>query len=113
NGDGDGGAVGDDGGAAHDGGGGGGSDGGGGNGSDGGSGGNDGGPCLPSPEVCNHLDDDCDGTPDDGFNLQGDPSNCGDCGVVCEYSHAFGVCNTGTCERGDCFPGWVDDPTVA
>jgi hypothetical protein len=36
-----------------------------------------------SPEVCNQLDDDCDGTPDNGFNLNTDEANCGACGTAC------------------------------
>ena len=81
---------------------------------DGGVGG-DGGPidatvdaCLPSPEICNLLDDDCDGTADDGFNLQADPNNCGMCGQRCQYANAFGTCATGNCAQGACQPGWHD-----
>ncbi len=64
--------------------------------------------CIPVPEVCNTLDDDCDGTPDNGFNLTGDPNNCGRCGNRCSYDHAFGVCTNGTCGQGTCQPGWND-----
>jgi hypothetical protein len=47
------------------------------------------GAVFPRFETCNHVDDDCDGTPDQNFNTQTDPLNCGDCvgtgftGVVC------------------------------
>jgi hypothetical protein len=33
-------------------------------------------------EVCNELDDDCDGLIDEGYDLLNDPLNCGACGVV-------------------------------
>ena len=65
--------------------------------------------CLPQPEKCNNLDDDCDGMVDDGFNTQADPNNCGQCGTRCTYSNAVGTCNAGTCARGDCLPGYHDN----
>jgi hypothetical protein len=35
--------------------------------------------CIPTPEICNGLDDDCDGTPDDNINITyyGDADNDG------------------------------------
>ena len=38
---------------------------------------------APLPELCNGLDDNCNGVIDDGFNLATDPGNCGACGVAC------------------------------
>lgn len=38
---------------------------------------------MPSPEVCNGIDDDCKGGADDTFNLRTDPLNCGMCGNRC------------------------------
>jgi len=55
----------------------------------------DGGSCQPTMELCNGVDDDCDGTADDGFRLSDDPSNCGRCGNVC--SGATRVCCSGRC----------------
>ncbi len=52
-------------------------------------------------EICNYLDDDCDGTVDDGFvngsGLYTGNTNCGACGVDCTmifaHPNAFGTCN--------------------
>jgi MYXO-CTERM domain-containing protein len=51
-------------------------------------------------EQCNHLDENCDGVPDDGFDLMRDPKNCGDCGFNCQPAM---VCWDGECTL-DC-PG--------
>ena len=79
--------------------------GGGGTGGSGGQGGSTGGAggaaCpLPRDEICNGLDDDCDGVADDGFDLQSDPANCGRCGGSCSYVHAFPACRAGQCALG-------------
>jgi hypothetical protein len=41
------------------------------------------GEVVPAPELCNRQDDDCNGAPDDAFDLATDPLNCGGCGLVC------------------------------
>ena len=38
---------------------------------------------APSEETCNEVDDDCDGTTDENFDLLQDRNNCGACGAVC------------------------------
>jgi len=55
-------------------------------------------------EACNGLDENCDGVPDDGFDLQRDPRNCGECGFNCQPAQ---VCWDGSC-TGDC-PGELDN----
>jgi len=57
-------------------------------------------------ETCNTLDDDCDGTPDDGFNLQGDLANCGRCGNACSAANGTAVCSSGTCAVQGCNPNF-------
>lgn len=42
-----------------------------------------GGTCVPRPEACDGLDNNCNGMIDDGFHLEMDPENCGSCGNVC------------------------------
>jgi hypothetical protein len=49
---------------------------------------------APSPETCNGVDDDCNGTIDDGFNLKRDQNNCGECGHKCASDE--------TCKQGQC-----------
>ena len=39
-----------------------------------------------SAELCNNLDDDCDGPIDEAFSLSDDEMNCGTCGVSCTGS---------------------------
>ncbi len=50
-------------------------------------------------EVCNFRDDDCNGTVDDGFDVQNDPDYCGDC-TPCD----LGATDTHECVRGACRP---------
>ena len=62
---------------------------------------------APKPEVCNNLDDDCNGTIDDGFDKLNDPRNCGGCSP-CNLPHAIARCTAGKCEIAACALGWVD-----
>jgi hypothetical protein len=65
-------------------------------------------PCVPSVEVCDGLDNDCDTVVDNGFNLATDMANCGVCGYACAPANATGECADGSCNIIDCTPGWVD-----
>jgi hypothetical protein len=68
----------------------------------------DGGPavCTPVSESCNGVDDDCDDDVDEGFDLTTDLSNCGQCGLVCDFQHTTGTCAGGICVIGPCNPGF-------
>ena len=61
----------------------------------------------PSTETCNTMDDDCDGSTDEGF-LSNDINNCGTCGNRCEFDNAFAQCSMGTCELVVCDDGFFD-----
>jgi hypothetical protein len=47
-------------------------------------------------EVCNGQDDDCNGQTDELFNLQTDPNHCGECNRACPPTHD---CRNGQCQR--------------
>ena len=71
--------------------------------------------CTPTPdptEICDNLDNDCDGIKDDGFDLNNDPNNCGVCGHKCELLHASSTCKPGadapSCVVTTCEDGWHD-----
>jgi len=69
------------------------------------------GEVTPQTELCNGADDDCNGTSDEGYDLQNDLANCGSCGYSClahagAFSYASG-CALGTCSYG-CQPGHYD-----
>jgi hypothetical protein len=67
-------------------------------------------PNASPTEVCNGLDDNCDGRVDEGFDTSTDPDNCGTCGNVCTAPDATAVeCSGGVC--GDvtvCAIGFAD-----
>jgi len=57
-------------------------------------------------EICDDIDNDCNGTKDDGFDLQTDVNNCGDCNTPCpELPHSAVSCTKGRCGY-DCEAGY-------
>ena len=64
--------------------------------------------CVPRAEVCNGVDDDCDGVIDNGFNLNTDVNNCGMCGHQCLFANAAAMCANGQCQLGACAFGYGD-----
>ncbi len=59
-------------------------------------------------DICNQLDDDCDGTADEDFDVQTDVENCGACGIECELENAVPGCSEGGCVVVGCTNGFVD-----
>jgi hypothetical protein len=56
----------------------------------------------PTFELCDNLDQDCDGNNSNGFNLTADARNCGSCGNVCSAMFATSSCVNSQCAIGAC-----------
>ncbi len=76
----------------------------------------DGCECTPSvtgEELCNELDDDCDGQIDEDFDLFHDPNHCGACHHTCPTPpNAEPLCSSGVCQY-QCLPGTFDNDLLA
>jgi hypothetical protein len=63
----------------------------------------------PTFELCDGLDNDCDGLIDEDYHLDTDPQNCGTCNHVCSLAHAFAGCAAGGCTVASCQGGFHDN----
>lgn len=60
-------------------------------------------------ENCDYLDNNCDGTTDEGFEFNTDERNCGTCNTICATPpHASPVCASAQCTFS-CDSGWFDN----
>jgi len=72
--------------------------------------------CLTQPEACNNVDDNCNGSVDEGFDKLTDPRYCEAC-KGCMWllqKQAYPDCVAGACAIKSCVTGYVDlDKQVA
>ncbi|MFT3841827.1 MAG: MopE-related protein [Myxococcaceae bacterium] len=70
--------------------------------------------CTPTNmgiEICDGLDNNCNGMIDEGFLLASDPNNCGMCNHICNIANgniATYACNASQCAIGTCNAGFDD-----
>ncbi|MEZ4365700.1 MAG: MopE-related protein [Kofleriaceae bacterium] len=70
----------------------------------------------PTFELCDvgGLDQDCDGDPNNGYDLDEDARNCGACGNVCDLPNAIEGCDLGACVVVGCETDYWDiNPAIA
>ncbi len=62
---------------------------------------------LPSEEVCDYIDNNCDNIVDNGFDLSSDINNCNECGKICSARNSYAGCDDGMCRYG-CLNNYFD-----
>jgi len=65
---------------------------------------------TPTLDICDGLDNNCDGTPDEDFDFDNDPQHCGDCNTSCvgTFPHALAKCEQKQCKIDVCDSDYGD-----
>ncbi len=65
---------------------------------------------TPTLDICDGLDNNCDGTADEDFDFNNDPQHCGDCGTSCvgTLPHALAKCEQKQCKIDVCETDYGD-----
>jgi Putative metal-binding motif len=61
---------------------------------------------MPKDELCNTIDDNCDGQVDEGFDFTSDSNNCGRCNNPCGSGQS---CRASVCRETSCADGLDND----
>ncbi len=68
--------------------------------------------CSPSNggvEACDNIDNDCDGSADEGFDFANDEAHCGACNQNCTRANAQTRCAESICVFEGCLEGFFDE----
>jgi hypothetical protein len=65
---------------------------------------------TPTLDICDGLDNNCNGQTDEDFDFDSDPQHCGDCGTSCvgTLPHAFAKCENKQCMLDVCETDYGD-----